>query len=187
MSVSLPGTQNPNNVWMPSSRGGQYVSIPYLAVGHDCHVKQKTILGSKYIPSIQSCDTGQLSVNGESTNPETLLTALTATPASDLTGLQLVSGVLICNPTAAMSLTFPTGATISTYIRSKFGGIILPGFGFDLRVKNLSASYTVTVNLTTNAGINAIVASPVIAVSTESTFTIVYSGNIGGTETWQVW
>jgi len=188
MSANLPGTENPNNVWSPYSRGGQYVKQPYLVVSKDLHVKQKSILGSRYIPSIQNTETGNLSVNGEITNPATLVTAITAT--ATLTGLQLVSGVLICNPAAAITLTFPTGATISTYIRSKFGGIILPGFGFDLRIKNIASAATtdtVTVNLTTNAGINAIVASPVIPIQSENTLTVVYSGNINGVETWQVY
>ena len=62
MSVATPGSQNDNNVWSAYSRGGQYVKLPYLIVGKDFQVKQKSILGSTYIPSIQNTETGFLSV-----------------------------------------------------------------------------------------------------------------------------
>ena len=44
MSVATPGTENVNNVWSASSRGGQYVKLPYLIVGKDFQVKQKKYL-----------------------------------------------------------------------------------------------------------------------------------------------
>jgi hypothetical protein len=184
MSVATPGTENPNNVWAPTSRGGQYVKQPYLVVSKDCHIKQKTILGSKYIPSIQDTETGFLSVNGEVVTPGTVVPAITAT--ATLTGIQLVSGLLVCNPAAAITLTIPTGATISTFIRSKFGGIILPGFGFDLRFKNVATTSTDTVTIAVSGitGILSIGSNLTIGSAADMTFTFIYAGNLAGVETW---
>jgi len=183
----LPGTQNVNNVWSPYSRGGQYVKQPYLVVSKDLHVKQKSILGSRYIPSIQNTETGNLSINGELNTPANGGVAITAITASaTLTGLQLVSGLLICNPAAAITLTIPTGATISTFIRAKFGGILLPGFGFDLRIKNVATTSTDTVTIA-NTGITGILSigsNITMGSAADITYVFIYAGNFNGTETW---
>ena len=188
---SVGTSQNANNVWNASSKGGQYEMVQYLVVSKDLHVKQKAILGSTFYPSLQNTDTGFLSINGGVGMPGVVTTGLNGTgtfSANDLLG-----GVVTCLPTASITFTVPTGATISTAVRAKFGGIILPGFGFKLQVKNLATAtsgFTVTINCTTNAAsLLTLVGNQIIAGASENTLNFIYAGALGNpaVETWHVY
>ena len=108
---SVGTSQNANNVWNASSKGGQYEMVQYLVVSKDLHVKQKAILGSTFYPSLQNTDTGFLSINGGVGIPGVVTTGLNGTgifSANDL------GGVVTCLPTAC-SIIYTSAHLIIIY------------------------------------------------------------------------